>query len=149
MVYSAWKLNKQVYNIQPVPVLNQSIVPCLVLTAASCPEYRFLRRQVRWSGIPISWRIFQFVVILTVKGFSIVNEEVDFLKFPCFFYDPAFVSNLISGSSAFSKSNLCIWNFLVHELLKPRLKDFEHNLASMWNECNCVAIGTFFGIAPL
>ena len=61
---------------------------------------------MRWSGIPISIRIFQFVVILTVKGFSVVNEaEVDgFLELPCIFYNPADVGNLISGSSAFSKS---------------------------------------------
>ena len=63
-----------------------------------------------WSGTPISLRIFQFVVIHTVKGFSIVNEaEVDvFLELPCFFCDPTDVGNLISGSSAFSKSNLHI-----------------------------------------
>ena len=75
----------------------------------------------------------QFVVIHTVKGFSIVNEaEVDvFLEFPCFLYDPTNVGNLISGSSAFSKSSLYIWNFLVLVLLKPSLKDFEHYLASM------------------
>ena len=75
----------------------------------------------------------QFVVIYRVKGFSIVNEaEVDiFLEFSCFFYDPADVDNLISGSSAFSKSSLYIWKFSVHILLKPSLKDFEHDLASM------------------
>ena len=75
----------------------------------------------------------QFVVIHTVKGFSIVNEaEVDiFLEFSCFFYDPADVGNLFSGSSAFSKSSLFIWKFSVHVLLKPSLKDFEHYLASM------------------
>ena len=73
-----------------------------------------------WCGIPISLRIFQFAVIHTVKGFSIVNElEVDvFLEFPCFLYDPAYVGNLISGSSAFSKSSLYICKFLVHVLLK-------------------------------
>ena len=73
-------------------------------------------RQVRWSGIPISLRIFQCVAIHTVKGFSIVNEaEVDILlEFPCFLCDPVNVGNLISGSSAFSKSSLHIWKFLVH-----------------------------------
>ena len=71
----------------------------------------------------------QFVMIHTVKGFSVVNEaEVDvFMEFPCFFYGPTDVGNLISGSSAFSKSSLYIWKFLVHVLLKPSLKDFEHN----------------------
>ena len=63
-----------------------------------------------------------------------------------FFYDPAYVGNLISGSSAFSKSSLNIWRFLVHLLLKPSLKDCEHSLASMWNECNGTVIWTFFGI---
>ena len=73
----------------------------------------------------------QFVVIYRVKGFSIVNEaEVDiFLEFSCFFYDPMDVGNLISGSSAFSKLSLNIWIFSVHVLLKPSLKDFEHDLA--------------------
>ena len=70
----------------------------------------------------------QFVVIHTVKGFSVVNEaELDvFLEFSCFFYDSTDVGTLISGSSAFSESSLNIWEFLVHVLLKPRLEDFEH-----------------------
>ena len=74
-----------------------------------------------------------FVVIHTVKGFSIVNEvEVDvFLEFPCFFYDSTDVGKFISGSSAFSKSSLNIWKFLVHVLLKPSLENFEHYFASM------------------
>ena len=78
------------------------------------------------SGIPISFKNFpQFVVIHTVKGFSIVNEaEVDiFLKFFCFSYYPTDVGNLISGSSAFSKSSLDIWTFMVHVLLKPDLEN--------------------------
>ena len=66
-----------------------------------------------------------FVVINTVKGFSIVNEaEVDFLKFTCFFYDPVDVGNLISDSSASLKPSLYIWKFLVHMLLGPNLEDF-------------------------
>ena len=75
------------------------------LTVASSPAYRFLRKQVRWSGILVSLRIFQFVMIHTVKDFSVVNgAEVDvFLAFPCFFYDPTDVDKLISGSSAFYK----------------------------------------------
>ena len=65
-------------------------------------------------------------MIRTVKGFSVVNEaEIDiFLEFPYFFYDPADVGNLISGFSAFSKSSLSIWKFLVHVLLKPSLQYF-------------------------
>ena len=74
----------------------------------------------------------QFVVIHTVKGFGIVNKaEVDvFLELSCFFDDPRDVGNLISGSSAFSKSSLNIWKFLIHILLKPGLEDFEHYVAS-------------------
>ena len=70
----------------------------------------------------------QFIVIHTVKGYSIVNEEEEdiFLEFSCFFDDPTGVGNLISGSSAFSKSSLNIWNFSVHILLDPTLEDFEH-----------------------
>ena len=72
-------------------------------------------------------------MINKVKGFSIVNKaEVDgFVESPCFFYDPVEVDNLISGSSAFSKSNLYIWMLSVNVLLKPNLKDFEYYLASM------------------
>ena len=108
-----------------------------------------LRRQIRWSGSPISLKISQFAVIHTVKGFSIVSEADVFLEFPCFIYDPADVGNLISGSSAFSKSRLYIWNFSVHVLLKTSLKDFEQDLASMWNERNCTVVWIFFGIAFL
>ena len=127
------------------------MVPCPVQFDASWPPYRFLRRQVRWSGITISLGIFQFVVIHTVRDFSIVSEaELDvFLEFPCFSHDPVGVGNLISGSSAFSKSSLYIWKFLVHVLLKPSLKDFEHYLASVWNECSCAVVWTFFGVALL
>ena len=75
----------------------------------------------------------QFVVIHIVKSLGIVNEaEVDvLLEFSCFCYDPAYVHNLISGSSAFSKSSLNIWKFLVHVLLKLHLENFEHYFASM------------------
>ena len=70
----------------------------------------------------------QFVVIHTVEGFGIVNKaEIDvFLELSCFFDDPADVGNLISGSSAFSKTSLNIWKVSVHILLKPRLENFEH-----------------------
>ena len=77
--------------------------------------------------------ILQFIVINTVKGFKVVNEaEADvFLEFPFFFYDPTDVDNLISDSSAFSKYSLYIWKFSVYVLLKPNLKDFEHDFTSM------------------
>ena len=75
----------------------------------------------------------QFIVIHRVKGFAIVNKaEIDvFLEFSCFFDDPVDVGNLISGSSAFSKTSLSIWNFMVHVLLKPGLENFEHYFTSM------------------
>ena len=149
-MYSTHKLNKHDDNIYPwctpFPILNQSIVTCLVLPVASWPAYRFLRSQVRWSGIPISLKIFQLVVIYTVKGFSIVNEtKVDFF-FNSLNSMTINVDNLTSGSSAFCTFSLYIWKFSGHVLLKPNLKDFEHCLASMWNECNCIAVWKFFGI---
>ena len=77
----------------------------------------------------------QFVVIHTVKGIGIVNKaEVDiFLKLFCFFDDPVVVGNLISGSSAFSKSSLNIWKLTIHILLKPGLENFEHYFTSVWD----------------
>ena len=93
----------------------------------------------------------QFVVIYTVKGFGIVNKaEIDvFLELSCFFDHPVDVGNLIFGFFAFSKSSLNIWKFLVHVLLKPSLENFEHYIASVWDECNCAVVWAFFGIAFL
>ena len=146
---------KQGDNIQPwcppFPSWNQFIVPCLVLTVASWPANRFLRRR------KVVWYFYlfknfpQLVLIHTIKDFSIVNEaEVDvFLKFSCFFHDPTDVGNLISGSSAFSKSRLNIWKFSVNVLSKPSLENFERCFASVWDECNCAIAWAFFGIAFL
>ena len=140
-MYSAYKLNKQSDNTQPwytpFPIWNQSVVPCPVLTVASCPAYRFLRRQ------------FQFVVIHTVKCFGIVNKaELEvFLELSCFFDDLTDVGNLISGSSAFCKSSWYIWKFMVHVLLKPGLENFKHYFGSLWDECNCAVVWAFIGIA--
>ena len=122
-MYSAYKLNKQGDNIQPwstpFPIWNQSVVPCLVLAVASWPAYRFLSRQVRWSGIPTSLRLFHSLLWSTQSKALVTEAEVDvFLEFSCFFYDPMDVGNLISGSSALSNS---IWNFSVHILLNPLL----------------------------
>ena len=91
---------------------------------------------MRPSGIPITLRIFQFVVIHTVNSLvnkAVVNEgEVDvFLEFSCFFYDPTDVGNFISGSSAFSKSSLTGLKFSVHMLLKLHQKNFEHYFGSV------------------
>ena len=75
----------------------------------------------------------RFLVIHTVKGFGIVKKaDIDiFLKLSCFFHDAADVGNLISGSSAFSKTSLNIWKFMVHVLLKPVLENFEHYFTSV------------------
>ena len=93
----------------------------------------------------------QFVVVHTVKGFGIVNKaKVDiFLELSCFFDDPVDVGNLISGSSAFSKSSLNTWKFMVHVLLKPGLENFEYYLTSVWDDCNCAVVWAVFGIAFL
>ena len=117
----------------------------LICTQVSLETCKMVWYSCLFKNLP------QFVVIHTVKGFSIVNEaEVDiFLEFSCFLYGPTNVGNLISASSAFSKSSLHIWKFLVPLLLKPHLKDFEHYLASMWNECNCAVVWTFFRIVLL
>ena len=156
MMYAAYKLNKQGDNIQPwrTPFLfwNQSVVPCPFLTIASWPAYRFLRRQVRWSWYSHLFKnVPQFVVIHTVKGFGVVNKaKIDvFLELSCFFNDPADVGNLMSGSSAFCKSSLNIKKLTIHILLKPGLENFEHYFASVWDECNCVVVWAFFGIAFL
>jgi len=85
------------------------------------------------------------------KGFGIVNKaEIDvFLELSSFYYDPADVGNLISGSSVFSKTSLNIWKFTVHVLLKPGFENFEHYFTSVWDESNRVVVWAFFGIAFL
>ena len=102
----------------------------------------------------------QFIVIYTVKGFGIkkkkkgfgIDKEAEvavFLELSCFFNDPKDVGDLISGSSAFSKFSLNLWKFTVHILLKLDLENFEHYFASVWDECKCAVVWTFFGIAFL
>ena len=93
----------------------------------------------------------QFVVIHTVKSFGVVNKaKVDvLLELSHFFDDLADVGNLISGSSAFSKSRLNIWMFMVHLLLKPRLENFEHYFAIVWDECCCGVVWTLLAIVFL
>ena len=90
-------------------------------------------------------------MIHTIKGFGIVKKaEIDvFLELSCYFDDPVDVGNLISGSSAFSKTSLNIWKLTVHRLLKPGLENFEHYFTSVWNECNCAVVWTIFGISFL
>ena len=83
-----------------------------------------------------------FCFIDYAKAFGIVSKaEIDvFLELSCFFDDPADVGNLISGSSAFSKTSLNIWKFMVHVLLKPGLENFEHYFTSLWDKCNCAKV---------
>ena len=121
------------------------------MSSSNCCFLTFMKiSQVVWYSHLLK-NFPQFVVIHTVKGFGIVNKaEVDvFLELSCFFQDPKDVGNLISGSSAYSKSSLNIWKFIVHALLKPGLKNFEHCFVSVQDEGNCTAVGTFFGIAFL
>ena len=114
-------------NLEPVHC-SMSGSSCCFLT---CIQISQEAAQVLWYS-HLFKNFAQFIVIHTVKGFGIVNEaEVDvFLELYCFSYDPTDVGNLISGSSAFSKSCLNIWNFLVHVLLKPGSENFEHYFAS-------------------
>ena len=158
MMYFSYKLNKQDDNIQPwctpFPIWNQSVVPCPLLTCfLTCIQISQEAGHMCWYS-HLFKNFPHFVVIQTIKGFSVVNEaEVDvFLEFSCFFCDPADVGNLISGSSAFSNSSLSMWKFLVHVLLKPGLENFKYYFASMWDECklcsslnilwHCLSLGT-------
>ena len=133
-------------DLEPV-CCSMSISTCCFLT---CIQISQETGQVVWYSHLLK-NFPQFVVIHTVKGFSVVSKaEVDvFLELSCFLDDPADVGNLISGSSGFSKSSLNIWNFAVHILLKLGLENFEHYFASVWDECRCGIIWTFFGIAFL
>ena len=145
MICSAHQLNKRDDSRQlrctPFSIVNQSVVPNRALTVTSWPAYRFLSRQIRCSGIPISLRIFHRLSWSTwSKAFSVVDEtEIDvFLKCPCFLNNPVNVGNLISRFSSFSKPSLDIWKFLFHVMLKPSMQDFKHDLTSMGDECNCL-----------
>ena len=116
----------------------------------SCIQISQEAGKVVWYSY-IFKNFLQFVVIHTVKGFGIVNKaEIDvFQELSCFFHDPADVDNLISGSSAFSKSSLNIWKFMVHVLLKPGLENFEHDFTSVWDKCSCAVVWALFDIAFL
>ena len=129
------------------------------LSTALCIQVSKKASKVVWCAHLLkNFPQFFFLLLLlllllwsTVENFNIVNEaEVDiFPEFPCFLYDSMDADNVSSGFSAFSKSNLYIWNFLVHLLLKTSSKDFEHCITSMWNESNCTEIWTFFGTVLL
>ena len=135
---SVYKLNKHGDNIQPLMYCFPNLEPvCCSMSGSNCCFLTCI--QISQKAGKVVWyphllKSFpQFVVIHTVKGFSVVNEtEVDVsLQFSCFFYAPTDVGNLISGSSAFSKSSLNIWEFMVHLVLKPDLENFEYYFASV------------------
>ena len=129
------------------PVCSMSSSNCCFLT---CIQISPEAGEVFWYS-HLFKNFPQFVVTHTVKGFGIVNKaEGDiFLQLSCFSDVPTNAGNLISGSSAFSKSSLNIWKVSVHILLKPGLENFEHYLVSMWDEGNCAIVCSFFGIAFL
>ena len=126
---------------------NQSIINNSLITKHM--KYQHVCMLSHFSHVRLSvtlWTITQAplsieIMIHTVKGFSVVNEvETVFLEFSCFSYEPKDIGNLISGSSASSKSSLKICKFSIHVLLKPSLKNFEHYLTDTWNECNCTLL---------
>ena len=127
------------------PVYSFCCSNCYFLT---CMQISQEAGQVVWY--PHFFQNFpQFIVIHIGKRFGVINKaKVDtFLELFCFVDDLVDVGNLISASSAFSKSSLNIWKFTVHILLKTGLKNLEHYFASMWDECSCVVVWTFFGFA--
>ena len=138
-------LDVLLFNLEPVCCSMFSSNCCFLTCIQTSQEVS----KVVWYFYLL--KNFSVCLIYTVKSFSIINEaEVDvLLEFSCFFDDPMDVGNLISSSSAFSKSSLNIWKFLIHVLLKPSLENFQHYFASMWNECNCVVSWTFFDIMLL
>ena len=118
---------------------------CCFLT---CTQVSQEAGQVVWYSHLLK-NFAQFIVICTFKGFSIASKaEGDvFLELSCFLYNPVDVVNFISGSSAFSKTSLNIWNCTFHVLLRPGLENFEHYFASVWDECNCAVVWAVFGTA--
>ena len=144
-VWHDWETNT-LFNLEEVH-WSMSSSNCFFL---ACMQVSREAGKVVWY--PYLFKNFpQFVVIYTVKDFSVVNEEevYVFLEFSCFVYNPMNASNLISDSSTSSKTILNIWKFSVHVLLKPSLENFEHYFASVWDECNYEVVWTFFDIAFL
>ena len=133
------------------PIWNQSTVPCLEQLLLLDLHTGFSRG--RSSGL-VCPSVSEFSTVYCdplSKGFGLVNKaEIDiFMELYCSFHDPADVGNSISSSSAFSKTSLNIWKFTVYILLKPGSENFKHYFASVWDECNCVVVWAFFGIAFL
>ena len=163
-MYSAYKLNKHGDNIALTYSFSYLEPVCCSMSGSNCCSLTCIQVSQEVGQVVWYYYLFQnfpqFIVIHTVKGFGIVNKaEIDvFLELSCFFDDPEDVGNLISGSSAFSKTSLNIWKFTVFYcwslaflflLLKPGLENFEHYFTRVWDECNCVVVWAFFGIAFL
>ena len=151
-MYSAYKLNKQGDKYTALTYSFPYVEPvCCSMSSSNCCFLTCI--QISQEAGKVVWysHLFKnfprFAVIHTVKGFGIDNKgKIDvFLVLSRFFYDSMNVSNLISGSSAFSKSSLNIWTFLVQVLLK----NFEHYFDSMWDVWHYAVVWTFFGIAFL
>ena len=136
-------------NLEPL-CCTMSDSNCCFLTCIQISQEAGTSQEVVWYS-HLFQNFPQFIMIHPVKVFGLVNEsEVDvFLELSCFFDDPTDVGNLISGSSAFSKSSLNVWRFMAHILLKPGLENFEHYFTSVWDECNCAMVSAFLGIAFL
>ena len=158
-MYSAYKLSKhgihaciQVYSIDAL--LSPFWTSSIILLVSNCIQVSQEIGKVVWYSSLFRILQFdqprqsqQFVVTHTVKGLSIVSDtEIDiFLRLSCFLHDPANGGNLASCSFTSLKLSLYIWNFLVHLLWKPNLKDFEQKLASMGNEIKCMVVWAFSG----
>ena len=134
------------FYLEPV-CCSMSSSNCCFLT---CIQISQEAGQVLWCS-HLFQNFPQFIVIHTVKGFGLVSKaEIDiFLELSCFFHDLADVGNLISGSSAFSKTSLNIREFTVHILLKPGLENFKHYFSRVWVECNYAVVLALFDIAFL
>ena len=151
-MYSACKLNKQGDNMHSwhtlFPIWNQFVVPCLVVTVASCPALRFLKIVLHTSKMVLYSHHFknfiQYLVTHTARWFSVVSGRDIFLQFTCFSYVPKDVGNLISFAYAFSQSILNIWKFLVQVLLKPVLENLQCYLGSMRNYPITIVISNQF-----
>ena len=153
-MYSAYTLNNQGDDIQPwhtpFPIWNQSVVPCPVLTVASWPAYRFLRGQLRWSGILICLRIFHSLLWSTQPKALVYSIKQKWM----FFWNSLFLWS--NECWQFNLWFLCIFYIqLVHlevhgsHTIEAQLEGFEHCFASMWNDHNNVVVWTFFDITFL
>ena len=154
-MYSAYKLNKQGDNTALTYSFSYLEPVCCSMSSSNCCFLNCTQISQEAGQVVGYSHLFQnfpqLVVIHTVKGFGIVNKaEIDvFLELSWIFNGPTDVGNLNSGSSAFSKTTLNIWKFMVQVLLKPGLENFEHFFTNVWDECNCVVVWAFSGIAFL